>query len=98
MKSQLRPYHKTYLAFTLVEVLVSLAILLTLIVLFAQIINRATTVTGVDSRHVDTDTQARVVLDRISADIGRMLERTDLDFYVKQPTGYNGHGNGHGAR
>jgi hypothetical protein len=31
----------------------------------------------------------------MSADIGRMLKRTDVEYYVKQPQGYNGHGNGH---
>ena len=86
---------KASAAFTLVEILVSVAVLVLLVVLFGQIISRATTITRVDSRHVDTDTQARVILDRISADIGRMLKRTDLDYYVKQPQGYNGHGNGH---
>jgi hypothetical protein len=87
--------HKAPVAFTLVEIMLSLAVLLLLVVLFAEMISRATAITRIDSRHVDTDTQARGVLDRISADIGRMLKRTDLDYYVKQPTGYNGHGNGH---
>ena len=87
--------HKKPVAFTLVEIMVSLAVLLLLVALFAQMINRATAITRVDSRHVDTDAQARAVLDRISADIGRMLKRTDVDYYVKQPTGYNGHANGH---
>src|SRR4051812_20704141 len=82
-------------AFTLIEVMVSVTILVLMVVLFAQIISHATAVTRVDSRHVDTDTQARAVLDRFAADIGRMLKRTDIDYYVKQPTGYNGHGNGH---
>jgi len=82
-------------AFTLVEIMVSMAVLALLLALFAQVINHATAITRIDSRHVDTDTQARAVLDRISADIGRMLKRKDLDYYVKQPQGYNGHGNGH---
>jgi len=29
-------------------------------------------------------------------DIAQMIKRTDIDYYIKQPTGYNGHGNGHG--
>src|SRR6266550_5118822 len=86
---------KTSTAFTLIDILVSVAVLLLIVVLFGQVVNHATTVTRVDSRHVDTDSQARVILDRIAADIGRMLKRTDVDYYVKQPTGYNGHGNGH---
>src|SRR5947207_11003583 len=87
--------HKKPAAFTLLEMIVSIAVLLLLVALFGQVINRATAITRIDSRHVDTDTQARAVLDRISADIGRMLKRTDVDYYVKQPQGYNGHGNGH---
>src|SRR5881275_2032667 len=87
--------HNRSAGFTLIEIIVSVAVLLLLVVLFGQIVNHATAITHVDSRHVDTDTQARVVLDRISADIGRMIKRSDLDYYVKQPQGYNGHGNGH---
>jgi len=44
---------------------------------------------------MDTDTQARTVLDRIAVDLARMLKRTDVDYYVKGPTNYTGHGNGH---
>jgi len=29
-------------------------------------------------------------------DFAQMLKRTDIDYYVKGPTNYNGHGNGHG--
>jgi hypothetical protein len=35
------------------------------------------------------------VLDRIAVDLARMLKRTDVDYYVKGPVNYNGHGNGH---
>ncbi|MEJ7609363.1 MAG: hypothetical protein WKF37_24590 [Bryobacteraceae bacterium] len=49
------------------------------------------------SRHIDTDAQARLVLDRIATDVGKMFMRTDVDYYVKAPVGYknpNAHGNG----
>src|SRR5438874_65827 len=95
MNSRVRVNHKIPAAFTLIEIIVSVAVLLLLVVLFGQMVNRATAITRVDSRHVDTDSQARAVLDKIAADIGRMVKRTDVDYYVKQPTGYNGHGNGH---
>ncbi len=55
-----------------------------------------TVVTRVGTKHIDADTQARAVLDRIGLDIAQMIKRTDIDYYIKQPTGYNGHGNGHG--
>jgi len=87
--------HKIPAAFTLVEIMVSVAVLVLMVALFAQVVNHATAITRVDSRHVDTDTQGRAVLDRFAADVGRMLKRPDLDYYVKQPQGYNGHGQGH---
>ena len=73
MNSRVRVNHKIPAAFTLIEIIVSVAVLLLLVVLFGQMVNRATAITRVDSRHVDTDSQARAVLDKIAADIGRMI-------------------------
>src|SRR5207247_9444107 len=67
-----------------------------LIVLATHLPNSATANTRVGVKHIDTDTQARAVLDRIGEDISRMIKRTDLDYYIKQPIGYNGHSQGHG--
>src|SRR5438105_1116142 len=70
---------------------------LTLLLLFvSQLVSHATALTRTGNKHIDTDTQARVVFDRIAIDIGQMLKRTDVDYYIKQPTNYNGHSNGHG--
>jgi hypothetical protein len=62
----------------------------------AQLMSSATAITRTGNKHIDTDTQARVVLDRMALDFAQMLKRTDVDYYVKQRSGYNGHGNGHG--
>src|SRR5438045_4566625 len=83
-------------AFTLVEIMVAVAVLTILIVLATQLLNSASAITRVGVKHIDTDTQARAVLDRIGIDIARMIKRTDLDYYIKQPAGYNGHSQGHG--
>ena len=32
----------------------------------------------------------------MAVDFAKMLKRTDVDYYIKQPIKYNGHGNGHG--
>src|SRR5436190_10468786 len=82
--------------FTLAELLVSVFVLLLLILMFTQLMTSATAITRTDHKHVDTDTQAREVLDRMAVDFAQMLKRTDVDYYVKQRSGYNGHGNGHG--
>src|SRR6266508_2946396 len=83
-------------AFTLAELLVSVFVLVIVIFMVTQLMTQATAVTRTGHKHVDTDTQARVVLDRMALDFAQMLKRTDVDYYVKQRSGYNGHGNGHG--
>jgi hypothetical protein len=83
-------------AFSLVEIMVAVAVLVILTIVVAQLTNSATAITRLGTKHIDADTQARAVLDRIGLDIAQMLKRTDIDYYIKQPTGYNGHGHGHG--
>jgi hypothetical protein len=82
-------------AFTLAELLVSVAVLTTIIFMVAQLMNNATAITGPGNKHIDTDTQARTVFDRMALDFAQMLKRTDVDYYVKGPVNYTGHGNGH---
>jgi prepilin-type N-terminal cleavage/methylation domain-containing protein len=84
-------------AFTLVEMLISIVVLALLILLVTQVVNTAATLVRPANKHIDTDTQARAILDRMALDFGRMLKRTDVDYYIKEPSGkYKGHGNGHG--
>jgi prepilin-type N-terminal cleavage/methylation domain-containing protein len=82
--------------FTLIEIMVAVAVLVILILFVAQLTNSATAVARVGTKHMDADTQARTVLDRLGFDIGRMIRRNDLDYYIKGPASYIGHGNGHG--
>jgi type II secretory pathway component PulJ len=83
--------------FTLTELLVSMFVLVIIIFMVNQVLNSATAITRTGHKHFDTDTQARVVLDRMALDFAQMVKRTDVDYYVKQRNGYNGHGNGHGC-
>jgi hypothetical protein len=83
-------------AFTLVELLVSVFVLVIIVFLVAQLMTSATAITRTGHKYIDTDTQARAVFDRMALDFAQMVKRTDVDYYVKQRTGYNGHGNGHG--
>src|SRR5207249_8957997 len=72
-------------------------VLILLILVVAKIVDTAATTVRPASKHIDTDTQARVVLDRMAVDFGKMLKRTDIDYYIKAPIGYknpNAHGNG----
>jgi prepilin-type N-terminal cleavage/methylation domain-containing protein len=88
---------RTSNAFTLIELLISLAVTALIVLMVAQLMNSTTAVARTGNKHIDTDTQARAVLDRMAMDIGRMLKRTDIDYYVKGPAGYrnpNAHGKG----
>lgn len=69
--------------FTLVEMLVSIAILVLLVLLITQLFNSTATTITRQSRRTDTDAEARIVFDRLSADFARMTRRSDLDFYGK---------------
>jgi hypothetical protein len=82
--------------FTLVELLVSVVVLIIVVLMVAQLMNNASAITGTGHKHITTDTEARLVLDRMALDLAQMLKRTDVDYYVKGPANYSGHGNGHG--
>src|SRR5881409_4232116 len=82
--------------FTLAELLVSVVVLVVIIFMVAQLMSSTAAITRTAHKHIDTDTQARVVFDRMALDFAQMLKRTDVDYYVKQRAAYNGHGNGHG--
>ena len=74
--------------FTLAEMLISIVVITLIILMVGQLMTSATAVTRTGNKHIDTDTQARIVLDRIAQDFGRMLKRTDIDYYIKAPIGY----------
>jgi hypothetical protein len=84
-------------AFTLAELLVSIVVVVIIVLMGTQLMTSTTAVTRTSHKYIDTDTQARVVFDRMALDFAQMLKRIDIDYYVKQPTNYNGHGNGHGG-
>src|SRR5215471_8736684 len=83
--------------FTLMELLVSLVVMTIIVLMVAQVMNNAAATARTGNKHIDTDTQARIVLDRMAMDFRKMLKRTDIDYYIKAPLGYRNpkaHGNG----
>jgi prepilin-type N-terminal cleavage/methylation domain-containing protein len=88
---------KHYGGFTLMELLVSLLVVAIIILMVAQLMTNAAATARTSNKHIDTDTEARIVLDRMAVDFAKMLKRTDVDYYVKAPIGYknpNAHGKG----
>jgi prepilin-type N-terminal cleavage/methylation domain-containing protein len=95
-KRQSKPtVHSICAGFSLIELLVAVFVVTIMVLILGQLMGHATTVTRTGNSHIDTDTQARVILDRMAIDIAQMLKRTDIDYYVKGSGGYTGHGNGH---
>jgi len=77
---------------------VSVGVLALILLVVLQLMSSATAITRSSNKHIDTDTQARAVLDRMAIDFAQMLKRTDIDYFVKQqgPRYYPGHSEGHG--
>src|SRR5262249_54843611 len=84
-------------AFTIAEVLISIVVVVIITLIASQVMTSTTAITRTGNKHFDTDTQARVVFDRMALDFGQMVKRTDVDYYIRKPNKYNGHGNGHGC-
>lgn len=82
--------------FTLAELLVSILVVVIITVIASQLMSSASGIVRSGNKRFDTDTAARVVLDRMALDFAQMVKRTDVDYYVKQKF-YKGHGNGHGC-
>jgi prepilin-type N-terminal cleavage/methylation domain-containing protein len=75
--------HSACSGFTLAEMLISIAVLALLVLLFTQLINTTASTVRPANKHIDTDTEARTVLDRMAVDFAQMLKRTDVDYYFK---------------
>src|SRR5689334_18432844 len=80
--------------FTIVELLVSIVVLLLIVFMVAQLMSSTAAITRPSNTHVNTDTQARAVFDRMAVDLSQMIKRIDVDYYVKGVSAYQ-HGNGH---
>jgi hypothetical protein len=97
MKSVINaPFRHTAAGFTIVELLVSVVVVVMITLIASQLMSTASSIARGGNKHFDTDTAARIVLDRMALDFAQMVKRTDVDYYVKQKF-WNGHGNGHGC-
>ncbi len=80
-------YHATSqqrAAFTLVEVLVSMTVLILLVSLVSSITNNATRTISGGGRRIESDNEARSVFNRMAIDFSRMIRRPDLNYSAFQ--------------
>jgi prepilin-type N-terminal cleavage/methylation domain-containing protein len=87
MNSRVHPSRTTPGGFTLIEVLVSVSVLALIMVGVAQMMNTALSTTLGGYKHMDADTQARMVLDRMAFDISKITKRSDVDYYFQKNAG-----------
>ena len=66
--------------FTLVELLVAIAVLAIILVAAAKILSTTATLTTVNNKRMDANDQARMVFDCMADDFARMVRRRDVDY------------------
>jgi prepilin-type N-terminal cleavage/methylation domain-containing protein len=72
--------------FTILELLVSMAVFAMLAALVAQLTISATSVATGATKRMDADNQARLIFDRMANDFAKMVNRPDVDcIFAKQP-------------
>jgi len=76
-------------AFTLAELVVTVGVLVVLVLLFTQLLNSTASITTLGHKQMDTDSQARQLLDRMAIDFAQLVKRSDLDFFGKGTTAPN---------
>lgn len=80
-----RPLHSS--GFTLVEILVSIAILTIILVALAQMFTGAGISISNGGKRLDADGQARMFFDRLATDLAGMSKRPDIDFLFSKQAG-----------
>ena len=73
-------------AFTLIEVLVSMAVLTILGLLILQLTTATRNATRISNRGIDTAAEVRLVFERLDLDLSALANRADVDFVVANPT------------
>jgi hypothetical protein len=81
--------HKSNEGLTLVELLVSAAILVVLVLLVGRLFSSAATITGSNNKRMDTEAQVRPLFERMAVDFSQTVKRGDLDFFGKNTASPN---------
>ena len=69
--------------FTLIEMLVAIAVLTILIVIVSTLFTSASNVTSTGTKRMDIDSELRPVFNRIAVDLAKMVKRSDVAAHAK---------------
>jgi hypothetical protein len=70
-------------AFTIVELLASIAVLVVLVLLVSRLFSSAATVTASGNKRMDAAAQVRPLFSRMAVDFSQMIKRPDVDYFMK---------------
>jgi hypothetical protein len=76
-------------SFTILELLVSLAVLVVLVLLVSRLFSSAATIATFGSKRMDAEAQIRPLFQRMALDFSQMAKRNDLDFFGKNTAAPN---------
>jgi type II secretory pathway pseudopilin PulG len=76
-----------FAAFTLMEVLFSIVLLSLLIALVARIMSSATLATSQSAKQMDSNSQVRIVFERMASDFAGIVRRQDVDYVFAKQNG-----------
>jgi prepilin-type N-terminal cleavage/methylation domain-containing protein len=76
---------KSRTGFSLVELLVSIAVLVVLVSFTSRLFSNAAIVATSGTKRMDADAQLRPLFDRMAIDFSQLIKRADVDFYLKSP-------------
>ena len=74
-------------AFTLLEMLLAMAVLVMLVVLTAEMVNTASVIARRGAVKMDSDSRARAIFDRMALDFRAIVKRSDIDYLFQKETG-----------
>lgn len=81
------PSQRSVQAFTLVEILVALAVLTVLTLMVGQLVNSISKTTNRATKAIDADEQARLIFARMSDDFAAIYNRKDVNYYFRSDSG-----------
>ena len=72
-------------AFTLVELLVAIAVLALLVALIGQLFFNTTAASAISTNHIESDARVRLLFARMASDFSHIVKRSDVDCFLKEP-------------
>lgn len=77
-------------AFTILEALVAMSVLLILMMIIAQLVGAVPKMTSLSNKGQEADFRARSLFSRMALDFNQMLTQADVDYYFKNGKAANG--------